>query len=221
MTVGRARGSLSVFRTGTVIRVDIRDWTPTKKAPPPPKYNNIVVRRAHVAQSARSPKAGDTVFIFTGVPVGDCDVSPLIVLGRSSPRVTVSSWTATAVVILKTNSVILKNYYKRNPIVWQSIFLNCIKYYYRVRIWVVLLWSFGTCIRYTLDARLFVVHMLGEQGVTVGSVTGFGRPEDEYASENAKNFTVDSLLQINRPDAAVVNCKLPANVTPNDGGKTS
>lgn len=70
-----------------------------------------------------------------------------------------------------------------------------------------------------------VVHtMLGEQGAqvaAVGSGTGYcyGRPEDEYASsENARNFTVDSLLQIDRPDA--VNCsRLPAGVVPCRGDK--
>lgn len=41
------------------------------------------------------------------------------------------------------------------------------------------------------------VHMLDEQATGVG---GYGRPEDEYASENTKKFTVDSLLQIRRPD---------------------
>lgn len=55
--------------------------------------------------------------------------------------------------------------------------------------------------------------MLGEQTATVD----YGRPEDEYASENAKRFTVDSLLQIRRPDAT---CKpLPATGATYDGGK--
>lgn len=45
-------------------------------------------------------------------------------------------------------------------------------------------------------------HMLGEQGGGYGVACGkSGRPDDEYASENAKRFTVDSLLQVRRPNA--------------------
>jgi len=54
--------------------------------------------------------------------------------------------------------------------------------------------------------------MLGEQGVAVAGYSASNRPEDEYASENTKRFTVDSLLQIRRPDAA--------DRRPDDGGKT-
>ncbi|XP_050055526.1 paired mesoderm homeobox protein 2-like isoform X1 [Aphis gossypii] len=43
----------------------------------------------------------------------------------------------------------------------------------------------------------FVLHMLSEQGAAVGG--SYGRSEDEYASENTKRFTVDSLLQVRRP----------------------
>lgn len=56
----------------------------------------------------------------------------------------------------------------------------------------------------------FVLHMLGEQGAAVG---GYGRPEDEYASENTKRFTVDSLLQVRRPAiAATDDNKRPASI---------
>lgn len=52
--------------------------------------------------------------------------------------------------------------------------------------------------------------MLGEQGAA--AVGGYGRTEDEYASENTKRFTVDSLLQIRRPStiAAAEDGKRPA-----------
>lgn len=52
--------------------------------------------------------------------------------------------------------------------------------------------------------RRGLVHMLGEQGVTASIGTGYGRPDDEYASENTKRFTVDSLLQIRRPDVIAI-----------------
>lgn len=47
--------------------------------------------------------------------------------------------------------------------------------------------------------RCGFVHMFGEQGVAAAVGGYHGRPEDEYASENTKRFTVDSLLQIRRP----------------------
>lgn len=62
--------------------------------------------------------------------------------------------------------------------------------------------------------------MLGEQ-LGAAPVGGYGRPEEEYASENTKRFTVDSLLQIRRPDAAAAAAaavdKRP--ITSYDGGK--
>lgn len=61
--------------------------------------------------------------------------------------------------------------------------------------------------------------MLGEQGVAVGGYGTSGRPEDEYASENTKRFTVDSLLQIRRPDAVAATDKRHSNDI-YDGGKT-
>lgn len=42
--------------------------------------------------------------------------------------------------------------------------------------------------------------MLGEHA----AAGGYGRPDEEYASENTKRFTVDSLLQIRRPGGTVI-----------------
>ncbi|XP_025208063.1 paired mesoderm homeobox protein 2-like isoform X1 [Melanaphis sacchari] len=54
---------------------------------------------------------------------------------------------------------------------------------------------------------VYVLHMLSEQAAAVG---GYGRPEDDYASENTKRFTVDSLLQVRRPAIAADDHKRPA-----------
>lgn len=72
--------------------------------------------------------------------------------------------------------------------------------------------------------RVRPVHMLGEQLGAVPVGGGYGRAEEEYASENTKRFTVDSLLQIRRPDAAAAAAATAVDkrpITSYDGGKTS
>ncbi|XP_025406553.1 paired mesoderm homeobox protein 1-like isoform X2 [Sipha flava] len=54
--------------------------------------------------------------------------------------------------------------------------------------------------------RSSFVHMVGERA---GAGDLYGRPEDEYVSENTKRFTVDSLLRTRGPDAAAVDGRDP------------